>query len=184
MKEVRVHGRGGQGAVAAVGMLALAFVLEGKFARSFPMFTGFERRYAPVVGFLRFDDKPMTIQLQVYNPDCVVVLDSTLVKAVDVFAGLKKPGIAVWCEDRPVEQIPLSPAVKRIGMVDANKLALEVFGRPIANTAMLGAFAKTTGWVQISSVVTALEQKLAPALVEKNVKLATRAYELTRVVEL
>lgn len=184
MKELRVHGRGGQGAVAAVGMLALAFVLEGKHARAFPLFTGFERRYAPVVGFLRYHDRPLTVQMQVHNPDCVLVLDATLSRAVNVFGGLKESGTVVWCEDQQVDKLPLSPAVKTVGLVDATRLALEVFGKPITNTAMLGAFAKTTGWVQMSSIVSALEQKLAPHLVEKNIKLATKAYESTRVVHL
>jgi len=58
MKEIRLHGRGGQGVVMGAEMLAYAFVLEGKFASSFPTF-GAERRGAPVAAFLRFDEKPI-----------------------------------------------------------------------------------------------------------------------------
>ena len=48
MKQIRLHGRGGQGAALASQMLANAFVVEGKHAASFPLF-GFERRGAPVI---------------------------------------------------------------------------------------------------------------------------------------
>ena len=58
MYEIRIHGRGGQGAVLAAKILAKAIVEEGKVVKAIPAF-GFERRGAPVAAFLRFDDKPI-----------------------------------------------------------------------------------------------------------------------------
>jgi len=47
MIEVRWHGRGGQGAVTSVELLAQAAIGAGKYAQGFPSF-GPERRGAPV----------------------------------------------------------------------------------------------------------------------------------------
>ena len=55
MHEVRIHGRGGQGVVLASKILAKALVEEGQFVSAVPQF-GFERRGAPVVAYLRYDE--------------------------------------------------------------------------------------------------------------------------------
>ena len=72
MIEVRIHGRGGQGAVTSAELLALAAIEEGKYAQAFPSF-GPERRGAPVMAFLRVDDQPIRLREKVYDPDVVVV---------------------------------------------------------------------------------------------------------------
>ncbi|RLF54202.1 MAG: pyruvate ferredoxin oxidoreductase, partial [Thermoplasmata archaeon] len=73
MYEVRFHGRGGQGAVTAANILAVAAFKEGKEVQAFPMF-GVERRGAPVMAFTRIDDKPIDLKTLIYSPDFVVVL--------------------------------------------------------------------------------------------------------------
>ena len=105
MKEIRIHGRGGQGAVIAARMLASAFVIEGKCIASFPMY-GFERRGAPVVAFTRLDDKPIWGKTQVYNPDCLVVIDPTLFKLPALFTGLKRGGILIANRAQQFEKKP------------------------------------------------------------------------------
>jgi pyruvate ferredoxin oxidoreductase gamma subunit len=87
MIEIRFHGRGGQGAVTSAELLALAAIGEGKYAQAFPSF-GPERRGAPVVAFCRISDEPIRIRANIYEPDIVVVLDSSLLKIVNVAAGL------------------------------------------------------------------------------------------------
>ena len=81
MIEIRVHGRGGQGAVTSTELLALAAINEGKYAQAFPSF-GPERRGAPVMAFVRISDAPIRTRERVYNPDIVVVLDPTILKIV------------------------------------------------------------------------------------------------------
>ena len=71
MYEIRFHGRGGQGAVLAIQILAKALVHEGKFIKGVPSF-GFERRGAPVTSYLRFDDKEIRQTTNIYNPDWIV----------------------------------------------------------------------------------------------------------------
>jgi pyruvate ferredoxin oxidoreductase gamma subunit len=66
MFAVRIHGRGGQGAVTAAEMLSVAAFDEGRHAQAFPTF-GSERTGAPVVSFCRIDDK--TIRLREPSPN-------------------------------------------------------------------------------------------------------------------
>ena len=94
MIEIRFHGRGGQGAVVASNILAEAAFMEGKDVCSFPFF-GVERRGAPVTAFTRVDSRPIRVKSGIYAPDHVIVLDPSLLKAVDVLAGLKKGGIVL-----------------------------------------------------------------------------------------
>ncbi|MEW6034376.1 MAG: 2-oxoacid:acceptor oxidoreductase family protein [Chloroflexota bacterium] len=183
MKEIRIHGRGGQGAVLAASLLALAFVIEGKSAGGFPHFATFEKRYSPVSSFVRFDEKEIREQMQVYSPDCVIVLDAGLVKAVDLFQGLRNGGMVVWCQANIPEGLALPQSASKVGLVDAPRIATDVLGARIYNTIMLGAFARTTGWVEPKSIVSAVRQKMAEDLVEKNVKAVMAGYEGARVVD-
>ena len=94
MLEIRWHGRGGQGAVTSVEMLAQAAIGEGKYAQGFPSF-GPERKGAPVAAFNRVDDKRIKVRSHIYHPDVVVVLDASLVSLANVTEGLKEDGILV-----------------------------------------------------------------------------------------
>ena len=98
MYEIRFHGRGGQGAVMAAKILAKALVDEGKTAKAIPSF-GFERRGAPVEAYLRFDDRPIRQTTNIYHPDCIICLDPTLGRAVDIFQGMN-PGPKWACVTR------------------------------------------------------------------------------------
>jgi len=172
--EVRFHGRGGQGAVTAARLLAEAVFLEGKYFQAFPSF-GAERRGAPVLAFTRIDTKPIRIRTEVYEPNHVVVLDPTLLEAVNVAAGLKRGGIIVV----NAKEVPGELKAGKVATVDATAIALEFLGAPITNTAMLGAFAKATKLVSLNSVVKAIEGYFGKKLAEKNVAAVKAAYERT-----
>ncbi len=176
MKEIRFHGRGGQGAVTAARLLAEAAFIEGKYCQAFPFF-GAERRGAPVVAFTRIDDKPIRIRTEIYEPDYVVVLDPTLLKVIDVAAGLRRGGIVV----ANTKKVPKGIQGKIVA-VDATTIAVEILGAPITNTAMLGAFAKATGLVSLDSIVKAIQGKFKGKLGEKNVAAVKAAYERTAVI--
>jgi 2-oxoisovalerate ferredoxin oxidoreductase gamma subunit len=179
MKEVRFHGRGGQGTVMGAEMLAYAFILEGKYASSFPSF-GPERRGAPVAAFLRFDDKPIRETHQIYEPDCVVVLDPFQTKLPAVFNGLKDKGIAIL--NTPRQTLENCPAhISIVGLIDATSLALDEIGRAIVNTCMLGVIARVTGWVSLDSVILSLKKYFQGELLKINEKLAMRGYESVRI---
>jgi pyruvate ferredoxin oxidoreductase gamma subunit/phenylglyoxylate dehydrogenase gamma subunit len=178
MKEIRLHGRGGMGTVKAAEILVWAKVAEGGYGCSIPFF-GFERQGAPVTAFVKLDDKPIRPKTQVYDPDCVIVLDTTIQNAVDVFEGMKEGSVFVLNTSEDVGSVRIPETVGKVATVNATDLALERFGRAITNTAMLGAFVKCTEWVSLDEVVTKVEEYWG----KENATLVKEAYDLTRVRE-
>lgn len=180
MKEIRIHGRGGQGAVLAARMLASAFVTEGKFVASFPMY-GFERRGAPVVAFTRIDDKPIREKTQIYNPDCLIVIDPGLMKLTTLFSGLKPEGILVLNSPQPLQNQP-DGNLKIGGVINATRIAVEEIGRDIPNTCLLGAFAAATGWLNLQSILSCLGDYLGGDILKRNLRSAERGYREVEVI--
>jgi len=178
LKEIRIHGRGGQGSVTAAELLAHAAFLEGKCVQAFPYF-GAERRGAPVKAFARISDQPILVHSQIYNPDYVIVLDPFIYKLVDVAEGLKKDGIIIFNTPKKPEELKLKGL--RVATVDATGIALElnllVAGLPVVNTAVTGAFAKATGEVELSSVLKVITETWSGGAAEKNARAAELAYE-------
>jgi len=182
MKEVVLHGRGGQGIVLSSEILAYALLLEGKYASSLPMFGG-ERRGAPVQAFLRFDEKPVRDTHQIYEPDCVVIVDPSLAKSPTVLQGLRGDGIVIANTSRELLELN-HKNLKVMAVVDATGIALTEIGRAIGNTCMLGAIAKVTGWVELDSVVSSLEMYFKGKAGERNVQAARRGYDSVRILRL
>jgi phenylglyoxylate dehydrogenase gamma subunit len=181
MYEVRLHGRGGQGAVMAAGMLASAVVAEGKFAVAIPSF-GFERRGAPVVAFLRTDANEIRRMTNITNPDCVICIDPTVSRSVNIFAGMRSGGALVLATGKPLSSLVLPDTVATVGLIDAVRIASEIFRRPITNTLMLGAFARTTGIVSLDALKqTLLESEFRDAGLDQNLAALDRGYNEVRV---
>ena len=137
--EFRWHGRGGQGAWTASELLARTALAEGKYIQSFPEF-GPERMGAPVTAFTRISDEPIRLHCAVYDPDVVVVLDSTLLKTVPVTAGLNNDEniIVLNSTEAPsVVKDNLRVVKGKVWTVAASEIALKILGAPITNTAML-----------------------------------------------
>jgi 2-oxoacid:acceptor oxidoreductase gamma subunit (pyruvate/2-ketoisovalerate family)/2-oxoacid:acceptor oxidoreductase delta subunit (pyruvate/2-ketoisovalerate family) len=175
LMEIRFHGRGGQGAVTAVRILASAAHLEGKYTQAIPMY-GTERRGAPVVAFCRIDDTRIKERDLVHEPDAVVVLDPLLGKTVNVTEGLKNGGLVLINHPGTYEKAGLVGSFK-VATVDATKIALETLGRPITNTAILGAFAKVCGIPKLESLEEAIREELPSTIAESNIAATRRAFE-------
>ncbi len=147
MHQIRIHGRGGQGGITTGQIMAIAAFYDGKQCQTFPMF-GVERSGAPVVTFCRIDKKPINIRSQVYHPDAVIVLDSSLIDVVDVTTGITKDGLVIVNSNKSVEEIKRALGHEKqnydVHVVDATSIAMQIFKKPIVNTPMLGAFSKTT----------------------------------------
>ena len=177
MRELRIHGRGGQGAVIASKILASAFFHEGRSVQSFPAF-GVERRGAPVAAFLRVSEGPILLRCEITEPDELVVLDPTLVEAVDVTGGLKPGGRILINSARPATSYGDLARRFAVATVDASAIArrhgLGSKTQPIVNTAILGAFAATSGLVSIESVCAAIAEEM-PARAAQNVAAAREA---------
>jgi 2-oxoacid:acceptor oxidoreductase gamma subunit (pyruvate/2-ketoisovalerate family) len=177
MRELRIHGRGGQGAVIASKVLAVALFREGRQVQSFPAF-GVERRGAPVTAFLRVADEPIRLRCEIQEPDDLIILDPTLIGALDVTAGLVEGGgILISSERSPRDHAALC-ARFRVATVDAGRIASEhgIGSRtqPIVNTAILGAFAAWSGLVSLDAVCEAIREEV-PLQAEANVAAARAA---------
>ena len=174
MIEIRFHGRGGQGAVTAAEILAKAAFEDGKFCQAFPFF-GAERKGAPVMAFSRISDKPIRRRYQVYNPDYVIVLDETLLEAVNVLSGLKEDGIVII---NTKNDIKLAENIESYS-IDATGIALDILGVPIVNTVMLGAFAGVTGLISLDSIIKVIKETFPGKIGDKNANASKIAYEQT-----
>ncbi len=179
MIEIRFHGRGGQGGAVASSVIADAIFKEGRNVQSFPMF-GVERRGAPVAAFIRVDERPIRVKCEIEEPSYVLVLDPTLTEAVDVTAGVKPGGVIIVNSPQRPEALNIKGDF-RVFTFDGDAVAVEhglgTRIAPIANTTMLGAFAKITGLVGMDALAQALNKYFPRDKDEKNVRAARRAYE-------
>ena len=167
--------------VTANEILAGAALLEGKYMKAFPEF-GPERMGAPIRAFARVSDEPIKVHSQVYFPDYVIVLDPTLIGNVNVLEGMKPGGVLVANYFEGTSH--LKGALKtdmNVRAVNATQIAIETIGKPMANTAMLGALVRVSNVVKLESVIEELRIKLGTKLpekiVEKNVLSVQRAYD-------
>jgi len=172
MKEVRFHGRGGQGVVTSANLLAIAAFKEGKYCQAFPFF-GTERRGAPVVSFARIDDKFIRTREQIYNPDYVIVLDPTLLDDVDVTEGLKEDGMIIVNTNKKVNL----KTKARVKTVNATAIALETIGKPFVNTPMIGALVGATNIVKLDSLIEAVKERFSEEIAMKNIDAVKKTYE-------
>jgi pyruvate ferredoxin oxidoreductase gamma subunit len=171
MIEVRIHGRGGQGAVTAASLLAMGAGHDDRYSQGFPAF-GVERRGAPVKAFARISDKPITIRSQIYSPDYVIIMDPTLCGLPEITEGIK-PETVIIINGKPGQ----AKFKNKTFYCDATGLALKVLGKNIVNTAILGVFSKTTGLVSLEGILEAIDKNFPEKLAEKNKDLIKSAYK-------
>jgi 2-oxoacid:acceptor oxidoreductase gamma subunit (pyruvate/2-ketoisovalerate family) len=178
LREIRWHGRGGQGAWTASELLARAAIKEGKYIQSFPEF-GPERMGAPVKAFTRISEDPINLHCAIYSPDVIAVLDPTLLKTVPVTEGLKKHGALVINTRETSAQLEkqLNFPRQHLWTISATDIAVEILGRPITNTAMLGAVARTAEIIDLKSIKEAIKERFPLKIAERNIKIVERAYE-------
>ena len=179
MIELRIHGRGGQGAVVASKVLAEAAFLRGRYVQSYPDY-GVERRGAPVVAFARIAEPgdEFFIRQDIREPDHLLVLDATLLASAPVLSGLKPGGWVVV--NTPEAPAALAvPAQYRVATVDAADIAvrhgLGSRAQPVVNTAILGAFVRATGVVELPALLEAMDLEIPVKTADK--RAATEAFE-------
>jgi 2-oxoacid:acceptor oxidoreductase gamma subunit (pyruvate/2-ketoisovalerate family) len=182
MHEVIWHGRGGQGVVIAAQILAEAAYIQGfKGVTSAPTF-GPERRGAPVAASTRISSEPIRMVSQIERADISIVLDSSLLSAVNILATLKEGGLIIV--NTPLKPDDLHFDVKIcIATVDASNIALKHHlireGKPIVNTTMLGAFARASSLVSLEAMEKGMKGKLSGAVSSANIAALRDAFEHT-----
>ena len=166
----------------AARILASAFVREGKSATALPRF-GFQRTGAPVVAFARFDERPIREKTQVYEPDCLVLLDPRIIRTAGIFDGVRSGAILVVNAPGPLAQ-QYHNDMRVIATVDATGVGLEELGAPVTSTCMLGAFVRATGWLKLHSLLSSLEQYVGVDVLEKSRRCVQRGYEESEITRL
>ena len=175
--EIRWHGRGGQGAKTASLLLADAAFNTGKYIQGFPEY-GPERMGAPITAYNRISTNPITIHSNIYEPDYVVVVDDTLLEAVDVTAGLKKEGAIVINTTKDADEIRklLKGYEGAVYKIDARKISIEALGKYFPNTPMLAAIVKVSNVMTdeefLNDMQGSFKHKFAkkPEVIEGNMK--------------
>ncbi len=178
MKEISIHGRGGQGSLVLAQLMAIAAFEDGKYGQAFPFLGGGgERRGKPIMAFCRLDDRPIRLRSRVVKADYAIVQDLTILSEVDVPHGLKPESMLLVNTDKAPERLGLKDDFKLLTF-SADKLAREILGRPIMNTALLGAFAAMTGEVSLQAALKAVRSKFPGNLGEKNAQVVEKSYQM------
>jgi pyruvate ferredoxin oxidoreductase gamma subunit len=179
MKEVRLHGRGGQGVVSAAQLIADAAVLEGKYVQAFPEF-GAERSGAPIAAYARLSDGPIEIHSFIRSPDVVMVVDKSMATFKSTTQGLSKDGWFICNYDGSPEELRsklgLEPSVKVITL-DATGIAMKCLGKDYPNTPMLGALLKATGIVGTDSLEKVLGERFKGKVLAGNQEALKLGYQ-------
>lgn len=188
--EIRWHGRGGQGAKTASLLLADAAFNTGKYIQGFPEY-GPERMGAPITAYNRISTSPIRVHSNIYEPDYVVVVDDTLLKAVDVASGLKEDGAIVINTTKEIDEIaPLLKGYKgSVYTIDARKVSEEALGKYFPNTPMLAAIVKVAGIMPeddfIKDMQDSFKHKFAkkPEVIDGNMKSLKLALEQVKKIQ-
>ena len=175
--EIRWHGRGGQGAKTASLLLADAAFNTGKYIQGFPEY-GPERMGAPITAYNRISNTPIRIHSNIYEPDYVVVVDDSLLEAVDITAGLKPDGAIVINTTKSGNELKplLNGYTGDVYTIDARKISLETLGKYFPNTPMLAAIVKVSGVIEEKDFLADMEgsfkHKFAkkPEVIDGNMK--------------
>jgi pyruvate ferredoxin oxidoreductase gamma subunit len=175
MKEIRIHARAGQGAITTAALLGYAYFLKGRYPYAFPSF-GAARMGAPMNAFVRVDTKPVRLRSQIYEPDYIIVVDATLMRGFNCFSGLKENGIAIINAKEGVE-ISKTKAKQKIFAVPATDIALKTIGRPLGNTALVGAFAAATGELDLDAILEVVKKRFSGKVQEANIQAVKEGYE-------
>lgn len=175
MKEIRIHGRGGQGSLVLAQFMAIAALEDGKYGQAFPYLGGGgERRGKPIVAFCRLSDSPIRVRSRIYAPDYVIVQDATILEEIDVEEGLKAGGMVIINTERGVRDLKLKS--ENVFAISAEQLARRILGRPIINTALLGTFAGVSEELSLQAAVRAVQSKFPGDLGLKNSRVVEESY--------
>jgi pyruvate ferredoxin oxidoreductase gamma subunit len=184
MIEIRWHGRGGQGAKTAALLLADVGFSAGLYVQGFPEY-GPERMGAPITAYNRLDKNEIRVHSNIYEPDMVVVVDETLIKAVDVTAGLKPGGKLLVNTGRSPEEVnaEFGSIDAEIYAIDAVDIAVRTIGRPMPNSPLLSAAIRLSGIMERDEAARAMEEAFnekfhgRPEIVKGNIAAVTEAWQ-------
>ena len=176
---LRFHARGGQGGVTASNLCVEAFYGYGVCQPRF----GAERMGSPTESYVRLSANADLVRSneQVYGPHFVSVLDPSLLTEVDVAAGIPKGGWLIV--NTVMDQLTIQDAIKRkdvnIATIDATRIALDVLGRNITNTIILGSLIRVSHLFTLEELSDAIMKRFKGEIAGKNIQAIKQAIEET-----
>jgi pyruvate ferredoxin oxidoreductase gamma subunit len=183
LTEIRWHARAGQGAVTAAKVVAETALAADQYMQAMPEY-GPERMGAPIKAFTRISNEPIEIHNNIEHPDVVIVLDESLIDVVDVAEGISDEGIIIINTCTPAADVKRMMGLAdhvRVATVDASGIALDTIKRDIPNTPIVGAFAKTTGVIDVEAfkglLAKNLGKKFGQEMIDANFAAVDRAYQ-------
>ncbi|MBA4417896.1 MAG: pyruvate ferredoxin oxidoreductase [Syntrophus sp. (in: bacteria)] len=176
MVEIKFYGRGGQGLVIAAQILAKAYFLIGKYPQCYSLFGG-ERRGAPVMSFLRVDDKKIYLKCEIKKPDRSIFFAPDLIDEDEIERTLKPGGFVLI--NTPFDRDHFKGIQGlRVAVVNASAIAQEEGIGTAINTAMLGSYCRVAGDIPMN-VLEEVIRSSVPGKIEENVKSALQGYTMT-----
>ena len=120
------------------------------------------------------------------KPEALIIQDPTLLRQIDVFAGLKTNGFVLINTKSSFEELGLGEIARvwpadRLCTLAATDLGLKHVGRPMPNVPLLAGFAALSGLIKLESVCMAINTKFSGKVASGNIAAATEAYETVRV---
>lgn len=181
-QEITVLSRGGQGGILGNKLLgATAFADGFRDVMAIPII-GAERRGAPITAYLRISNSTIRRIDAVKNPHYILTLDETLLQYPAIRSIIQHTTIIVNTEDGCAYSFPEGVSVFAVPATRiAIDLNLQVAGQPVVNVAMIGAFAKASGLITLSSIQKVLDDYFGKKGAI-NYQAAVKAFELTQEV--
>jgi len=181
--EIRWHGRGGQGTVTAAKVLADACLSGGGYVQAFPEY-GPERAGAPIRAFNRISENVIRMYGPVLHPQVISIADATLMDAVNVTEGAPDNAIFIVNTSKDPKDVREKLKAKdsqKVYAIDATKIAMDCFGRPLPNSTMLGAISRTTGIVDMDTLLENVKKsfgkKFSQKIIDGNLDATRRGHE-------
>lgn len=178
LEQIRIHGRGGQGVVTAAELIAMAAFYDGYESQAFPNF-GVERTGAPIQSYARISKQKILTKEQIYHPTILIIQDATLIDSENILRGINDDTkIIVNAKENTWEILKNR---KNVFFSPATEIALEIIGRNIVNTVILGAFAKYSKLISLKSLEKAVKEKFkekGELVIKKNITAIRKTFLL------
>lgn len=171
---IRMSGLGGQGAVTAAHVMAMAASRDGKFAISNPFF-GAEKRMAPAESYCRIGVKRIWDRGELVYPDVIEVFHPQVITlgksyTMPFYSGIKEGGVVVINSDMPLLSKEDEKTLKDLNVavfyIAGTQVALEVAGTELStNMTMIGSVAGITKCVSLEGLEGALQERFGKKFV-------------------
>ena len=171
---IRMSGLGGQGAVTAAHVMAMAASRDGKFAISNPFF-GAEKRMAPAESYCRIGVNRIWDRGELVFPDVIEVFHPQVITlgksyTMPFYSGIKENGVVIINSDVPLlsdEDVKrLQDLNVAVFYIAGTQVALEVAGTELStNMTMIGSVAGITKCVTLESLDGALQERFGKKFV-------------------